>query len=93
MHVTSSIGVSCYPNDGLDAEALIKNADTAMYQAKENGRHRYAFVTPVMSIRATGRQSIEAGLRTALQRHAVRNCRGGHPPKTSSASKAVGECE
>ena len=38
LHVTTSIGVSVYPDDGLDAETLIKNADTAMYQAKENGR-------------------------------------------------------
>ena len=38
LHVTASIGVSVYPDDGLDAETLIKNADTAMYQAKENGR-------------------------------------------------------
>src|SRR6266850_727400 len=39
LHVTTSIGVSVYPDDGLDAETLIQNADTAMYQAKENG-HR-----------------------------------------------------
>jgi diguanylate cyclase (GGDEF)-like protein/PAS domain S-box-containing protein len=43
LHVTTSIGVSVYPDDGLDAETLIKNADTAMYQAKENGRQSYQF--------------------------------------------------
>ena len=37
LHVTTSIGVSIYPDDGLDVETLVKNADTAMYQAKENG--------------------------------------------------------
>ncbi len=40
LHVTASIGVSVYPDDGADAETLIKNADTAMYQAKETGRGR-----------------------------------------------------
>jgi diguanylate cyclase (GGDEF)-like protein len=43
LHVTTSIGVSVYPDDGLDAETLIKNADTAMYQAKENGRRAISF--------------------------------------------------
>jgi diguanylate cyclase (GGDEF)-like protein len=46
LHLTTSIGISVYPDDGLDAETLIKNADTAMYQAKENGRSRYQFFGP-----------------------------------------------
>jgi diguanylate cyclase (GGDEF)-like protein/PAS domain S-box-containing protein len=49
LHVTTSIGVSVYPDDGLDAEALIKNADTAMYQAKKNGRERYQLFNPVVN--------------------------------------------
>jgi predicted signal transduction protein with EAL and GGDEF domain len=69
LHVTTSIGVSVYPEDGLDAETLIKNADTAMYQAKENGRHRYQFFEPAMNVRAVERQFIEEGLRRALERH------------------------
>ncbi|HMI50638.1 MAG TPA: EAL domain-containing protein [Candidatus Saccharimonadales bacterium] len=68
LHVTTSIGVSVYPDDGLDAEALIKNADTAMYQAKENGRQGYQFFMPAMNIRAVERQSIEESLRCALDR-------------------------
>ena len=68
LHVTTSIGVSVYPDDGLDAEALIKNADTAMYQAKENGRQSYRFFKPAMNIRAVERQSIEESLRRALER-------------------------
>jgi diguanylate cyclase (GGDEF)-like protein/PAS domain S-box-containing protein len=67
-HVTASIGVSIYPNDGLDAEALVKNADTAMYQAKENGRQSYQFFEPAMNVRAVERQSVEEGLRRALER-------------------------
>src|SRR5580698_3990106 len=68
LHVTTSIGVSVYPDDGLDAETLIKNADTAMYQAKENGRQSYQFFKPAMNVRAVERQSIEENLRRALER-------------------------
>src|SRR5450755_1691827 len=68
LHVTCSVGVSVYPDDGLNAETLIKNADTAMYQAKENGRQTYQFFKPAMNVRAVERQSIEEGLRRALER-------------------------
>ena len=67
LHLTTSIGVSVYPDDGLDAETLIKNADSAMYQAKENGRQSYRFFEPAMNVRAVERQSIEESLRRALQ--------------------------
>lgn len=49
LQVTTSIGVSVYPGDGLEAEPLIRNADTAMYQAKKNGRHRFEFYRPVLT--------------------------------------------
>jgi len=68
LHVTASIGISVYPDDGLDAETLIKNADTAMYQAKENGRQSYQFFEPEMNVRAVERQFIVEGLRRALAR-------------------------
>jgi diguanylate cyclase (GGDEF)-like protein/PAS domain S-box-containing protein len=68
LHITTSIGLSVYPDDGLDAETLIKNADTAMYQAKENGRQSYQFFKPAMNARAVERQSIEESLRRALER-------------------------
>jgi diguanylate cyclase (GGDEF)-like protein/PAS domain S-box-containing protein len=68
LHVTTSIGVSVFPDDGSDAETLIKNADTAMYQAKENGRQSYQFFKPAMNVRAVERQSIEESLRRALER-------------------------
>jgi diguanylate cyclase (GGDEF)-like protein/PAS domain S-box-containing protein len=68
LHLTASIGVSVYPDDGLDAETLIKNADTAMYQAKENGRQSYQFFKPAMNVRAVERQSIEESLRRAIER-------------------------
>ncbi len=68
LHVTTSIGLSVYPDDGLDAETLIRNADTAMYQAKENGRQSYQFFTPEMNLRAVKRQAVEEGLRRAVER-------------------------
>lgn len=68
LHVTASIGLSVFPDDGKDAETLIKNADTAMYQAKENGRQSYQFFRPAMTVRAVERQSIEENLRRALDR-------------------------
>jgi diguanylate cyclase (GGDEF)-like protein len=68
LHITTSIGVSIYPDDGGDAETLIKNADTAMYQAKENGRQSYQFFKPAMNVRAVERQSVEESLRRALER-------------------------
>ena len=67
LHVTTSIGVSVYPEDGLDADTLIKNADTAMYQAKEHGRQTYRFFTPTMNVKAVERQFIEENLRSALE--------------------------
>jgi diguanylate cyclase (GGDEF)-like protein len=69
LHVTTSIGVSVYPDDGREAETLIKNADTAMYQAKENGRQSFQFFKPAMNARAVERQSVEESLRRALERH------------------------
>jgi diguanylate cyclase (GGDEF)-like protein/PAS domain S-box-containing protein len=68
LHVTTSIGVSVFPDDGTNAETLIKNADTAMYQAKENGRQSFQFFKPAMNARAVARQSIEENLRRALER-------------------------
>jgi len=67
LHITASIGVSTYPADGEDAEILMKSADTAMYQAKEKGRNNYQFFKKEMNLRAVNRQSLEAGLRDALE--------------------------
>ncbi|MHB1332729.1 MAG: putative bifunctional diguanylate cyclase/phosphodiesterase [Sulfuriferula sp.] len=68
LHISVSIGISIYPGDGQDAETLIKNADTAMYHAKENGRNNYKFFEQSMNARAVQRQSVEASLRRALER-------------------------
>ncbi len=68
LHASVSIGISVYPDDGQDAETLIKNADAAMYNAKENGRNTYRFFKQDMNDRAVWRQSTEASLRNALER-------------------------
>jgi predicted signal transduction protein with EAL and GGDEF domain len=66
--VTASIGLSIYPADGQDAETLIKNADLAMYQAKQSGRNNYQFFRTSMNARFADRQSLEQDLRYALER-------------------------
>nr|WP_321464313.1 EAL domain-containing protein [uncultured Desulfobulbus sp.] len=66
LYVTTSIGISAYPEDGNNSETLIKNADTAMYSAKENGRNTYQFFEQKMNVRVVERQSLESKLRKAL---------------------------
>ena len=68
LHVTASIGIVTYPDDGTDAEALMKNADFAMYHAKDSGRNNYQFFKPDMNQRALERQSLEVDLRHALEK-------------------------
>jgi len=68
LRVTVSIGISTYPGDGEDGDTLLKNADTAMYRAKEYGRDNYQFFTPDMGLQAVERQSLEGQLRYALER-------------------------
>jgi diguanylate cyclase (GGDEF)-like protein/PAS domain S-box-containing protein len=68
LHISASIGVSVYPEDGNDAETLVKNADTAMYRAKERGRGTYCFYTAQMNAQGTERLMLESGLRRAVDR-------------------------
>ena len=67
LGTTSSIGIAMYPDDGSDAESLMKNADTAMYVAKNSGRNNFQFFTPDMNARVREFLSIENDLRHALQ--------------------------
>jgi diguanylate cyclase len=68
LHATASIGIAVYPGDGTDAETLIKNADIAMYYAKDHGRDSCEFFTEEMNTRLVERQALEASLRGALDR-------------------------
>ena len=68
VSVTTSIGISLYPQDGQNATALLKNADSAMYQAKDSGRNNYQFYEESLNRVAIQRFSIENDMRKALDR-------------------------
>jgi diguanylate cyclase (GGDEF)-like protein/PAS domain S-box-containing protein len=68
LHITGSIGIVTYPDDGTDVGTLMKRADLAMYHAKETGRDSYQFFKSEMNARAIERQSLEDGLRNAIER-------------------------
>ncbi len=67
-HVSASIGLTIYPTDGTAPQVLMRNADAAMYKAKEGGRSCYRFFTPEMDRQAVERMTLENRLRHALER-------------------------
>ena len=69
IDVKASIGIAVSPQDGVVADALVKNATTAMYQAKERGRNMFRFHVPELNARALERASLVASLRRALSRN------------------------
>jgi diguanylate cyclase len=69
LHVDGSIGISIYPADGENAETLVKNADTAMYNAKECGRNNFQFFKVEMNLKVVERQYLEASLRRGIERN------------------------
>jgi diguanylate cyclase (GGDEF)-like protein/PAS domain S-box-containing protein len=69
LRVSCSVGISIFPEHGNDAEALIKNADAAMYGAKESGRNRFRFFSEAMNAQVVERSMLEQGLRMALDRN------------------------
>jgi diguanylate cyclase (GGDEF)-like protein/PAS domain S-box-containing protein len=66
VHSTPSIGISLFPADGEDVDTLLKNADTAMYHAKEQGRNNYQFFTEAMNAQVAARLELENELREAV---------------------------
>jgi len=67
LSATCSLGISVFPDHGRDGEALIKNADAAMYCAKENGRNNFQFFSQEMNSRAVERLTLESSLRLAIE--------------------------
>ncbi|HEX7193023.1 MAG TPA: EAL domain-containing protein, partial [Thermoanaerobaculia bacterium] len=67
IEISASIGIALYPVDGFDVETLLRNADSAMYRAKESGRNNYQLCTDEMKTRALERLSLETRLRKAMQ--------------------------
>ncbi len=68
LFITCSAGISIYPQDGRDVETLLKNADTAMYRAKDHGRNNFQFYTAEMNERVNERLAVENSLRRAIER-------------------------
>jgi diguanylate cyclase (GGDEF)-like protein/PAS domain S-box-containing protein len=68
FHVGASLGVALYPEDGDDAQSLLKHADVAMYCAKDRGRNNFQFFTRELNRLADERLNIESAMRTALER-------------------------
>jgi diguanylate cyclase (GGDEF)-like protein/PAS domain S-box-containing protein len=86
LHLSASIGIVTYPDDGTDAETLMKHADFAMYHAKDAGRNNYQFFELDMTERAVERQCLENGLHHALER---REFELYYQPKMNLATGAV----
>ncbi|EKQ57174.1 MULTISPECIES: EAL domain-containing protein [unclassified Clostridium] len=67
MYITASIGVALYPKDGTDANTILKNADSAMYKAKEMGKNRYALYDPEMYYKLERKTTVERILRSSIE--------------------------
>jgi diguanylate cyclase (GGDEF)-like protein len=88
--VTASAGISLYPQDGPDVETLLKNADAAMYRAKEKGRNNFQFYTAEMNRQVNERLKMESSLRRALDRNELELY---YQPRIRIADGALVGCE
>jgi diguanylate cyclase (GGDEF)-like protein/PAS domain S-box-containing protein len=87
IFTSTSIGISVFPNDGWEVEGLVKNADMAMYDAKESGGSRYRFFTEEMNRKALHRMKMESSLRKALGRNELMLY---YQPLVNEAKRIVG---
>lgn len=88
--IEASIGISLAPDDGLDPTHLLKCADLALYEAKSNGRARYSFFSPAMSVRASSRRALEYDLREAIEHGEMELF---YQPFVNIASQQIVGCE
>lgn len=72
LFMTGSLGIAIFPNDGLDSVTLLKNADTAMYQAKDKGRNNYRLYSAAMSVKAFEHLILENSLRRAVEKEELK---------------------
>jgi diguanylate cyclase (GGDEF)-like protein/PAS domain S-box-containing protein len=86
IYVSASVGIGIYPTDGTHADELLRNADTAMYRAKERGRNTFQFYLPEMNERSAERLALETQLRGALERQEFLL---HYQPKVNIASGAI----
>lgn len=90
VYISASIGIATFPHDGSDADSLLKNANSAMYDAKESGKNDYRFCAAAMNEKALEKMALENSLRRALERHELVLY---FQPKTSIASGEITGCE
>ncbi|QDF96568.1 hypothetical protein CJ010_08505 [Azoarcus sp. DD4] len=90
LSVTPSVGIAVWPHDGVDADTLLRNADAAMYHAKESGRNTYRFFTSEMSLQVRERLDLENLLRQALMRDEFEV---HYQPQFSLADQRILGCE
>jgi len=90
LRITASIGIATYPMDGIDGETLCKNADAAMYRAKNCGRNNFQFFKAEMNLHALERQDLETDLRHALERCEFEL---HYQPQVSLRTGAITGCE
>jgi two-component system CheB/CheR fusion protein len=72
LFITASIGITLFPNDGEDSGSLLKNADSAMYRAKEQGKNKFQYFSNEIKVVIQRRHTLENALRRALQAHGLR---------------------
>jgi diguanylate cyclase (GGDEF)-like protein/PAS domain S-box-containing protein len=90
IYLGASIGITCFPADGENAETLLRNADLAMYRSKERGKNAYTFFTNELNIDVTSKMTLETALFKAVENEALE---AYYQPKVDIVSGRVAGCE